>query len=145
MESNARFKTPISLRSVATITVAALLFTILVMNHERMNVGLEALFLFALIFFGPVSIVFLEVVNSGWSIVIKVLLLITVTPMIFAVTFWRSRYRHFETSFLFLVGTFQSDAGRLFYLTRSNLRLKTDVESARHKGSLVRHGLAASR
>ncbi len=54
------------------------------MKHEHVEAGVQALFLFALIFFGPVSIFFLVVVNSGWPIVIQAVFLLSVTPLIFA-------------------------------------------------------------
>ena len=92
MEPNTRFKTCISLFSLAAITIAAILLTLFVMKHEHVEAGVQALFLFALIFFGPVSIFFLVVVNSGWPIVIQAVFLLSVTPLIFAATFWRSRY-----------------------------------------------------
>jgi len=92
MEPNTRSKVPISFLSVATITVAAILLTVFVMNHEHIEPGMGALFLFALIFCGPVSLFFLVVLNSGWPIVIQVVILLSVTPLILAATFWRSRY-----------------------------------------------------
>lgn len=90
MEPNARFKVPISYLSVATITVAAILLTIFVMNHGHFEAS--AVFLFALIFFGPVSLLYL-VLNSGWPITVEAVVLLTVTPsLLLAATFWRSRY-----------------------------------------------------
>jgi hypothetical protein len=62
------------------------------MNHEHIEAGAQALFLFALIFFGPVSLFFLVVLNSGWPIAIQAVLLLSITPLILAATFWRSRY-----------------------------------------------------
>ncbi len=76
MEPNTRFKGRISLFSLATITIAAILFTLFVMNHEHIEAGAQALFLFALIFFGPVSLFFLIVLNSGWPIAIQAVLLL---------------------------------------------------------------------
>src|SRR5437867_2972986 len=92
IEPNTRFKTCISLFSLAAITIAAILLTLFVMKHEHVEAGTQALFLFALILFGPVSLFFLVVLNSGWPIAIQAVLLLSVTPLILAATFWRSRY-----------------------------------------------------
>ncbi len=92
MEPNTRFKAPISLLNVATITVVAILFTIFVMNHEHIEVSATALFLFALILLGPVSLLYL-VLNSPWPITVEAVVLLTATPgLLLVASFWRSRY-----------------------------------------------------
>jgi hypothetical protein len=92
MEPNDRFKIPISLLSVATVTVAAILFTIFVMTQGHVEAGAGVLFAFALIFFGPVSLLYL-VLDSSWPITVEAVVLLTATPgLLLAATFWRSRY-----------------------------------------------------
>jgi hypothetical protein len=91
MEPNIRFKAPISLSSLATITIAAILFTIFVIINGHAEA--EQVFLvFALIFFGPVSLIYL-VLDSPWPITVEAIVLLTATPgLLLAATFWRSRY-----------------------------------------------------
>jgi hypothetical protein len=92
MGLNNRFKTPITFLSVVTIAIFTVAFTIMVMNHEHIETSAAALFLFALIFFGPVSLLYL-VLNSGWPITVEAVVLLTATPsLLLAATFWRSRY-----------------------------------------------------
>jgi hypothetical protein len=91
MEPNDRFKIPISLLSVATVTVAAILFTIFVITQGHAEAE-QVLFVFALIFFGPVSLIYL-VLDSPWPITLETVVLLTATPgFLIAATFWRSRY-----------------------------------------------------
>jgi hypothetical protein len=71
MEPNTRFKARISLFSLAAITIAAILLTLFVLEHERIEAGAQALLLFALIFFGPVSLLPMVVLSSGWPIAIQ--------------------------------------------------------------------------
>ena len=91
MEGNYHFKNPFSVLSVVTITVAAILLTVFVMNHEGTKGFTETLFLFALIFLGPLSLLFF-VVNDPGAISIEAFVLLTVTPsLLVAATFWRSK------------------------------------------------------
>jgi hypothetical protein len=92
MEPTTRFRPPISLLSIATITVAAILFTIFVMHHQRIEAGAGALFLFALILFGPVSLLYF-VLSSPWPAPVEPVVLLTATlSLLSAATFSRSRY-----------------------------------------------------
>ena len=92
MEPSTRFKVPISYLSAATITVAAIFLTIFVLNHGSVEASAGPLFLFALIFFGPVSL-FILVLNSGSPITVEAVVLLTATPtLLLAAFFWRSRY-----------------------------------------------------
>jgi hypothetical protein len=91
-EPNSRFKIPISLLSIATVTVAAILLTIFVVTHGHVQGGAEVLLVFALILFGPVSLFYL-VLDSPWPITIEGVGLLTATPaLLLAAAFWRSRY-----------------------------------------------------
>jgi len=92
MEPHDHFKTPISLLSVATITVAAIIFTIFVTTQGNVEPGAGVLVAFALIFFGPVSLLHV-VLNSGWPVTVEAVILLTATPgLLLAATFWQSRY-----------------------------------------------------
>jgi predicted membrane protein len=79
MEPNDRFKIPISLLSIATITVAAILLTIFVMNHEHVQPGVEAVLIFAVIFFGPVTLLCVLFIE-GWPIDIGTLISVFALP-----------------------------------------------------------------
>jgi hypothetical protein len=84
-------KAPISVLSLATITVAAILFTIFVITNGHAEAE-QVLLVFALILFGPVSLLYL-VLNDPWLITVEAIVLLTATPgLLLAATFWRSSY-----------------------------------------------------
>src|SRR4051812_45828197 len=91
MELSDRFKLPISLLSVATVTVAAILLTIFVITNGHAEAD-RVLLVFGLIFFGPVSLLYL-VLDSPWPITVEAVVLLAATPaLLLAATCWRSRY-----------------------------------------------------
>jgi hypothetical protein len=85
-------KRNLSFLSVAIITVATVLFTILVSNHERIEAGLQILLLFILLLFGPITLLWFLLISEPMEIGALMLLPIGTLGAFLAATFLRSWY-----------------------------------------------------
>lgn len=104
MGPNDRFKAPISVISLATITVAAILLTIFVITNGHAEAE-QVLLVFALILFGPVSLLY-RVLDDPWPITVEAIVLLTATPGLAPSCYFLAIkvFRHFETTRLVFVG-----------------------------------------